>query len=111
MESSRPFTVIPFGAPGSGKSNLCNILVGQPGKFYSSKTAASGETKSISYCQAPAFGKSGNKLLQVWDAPGMGELELSLTKIVEDIKTSIGPEMSFDAAVIVVKVQDYRATA
>jgi hypothetical protein len=41
----------------------------------------------------------------------MGDLELMLGKIVEDIKSSIGPEMSFDAAVIVVKVQDYRATA
>jgi replication-associated recombination protein RarA len=57
MESSRAFSIIPFGAPGSGKSNLCNILVGQPGKFKASKTAASGETKKISFCEAPAFGK------------------------------------------------------
>jgi adenylate kinase family enzyme len=47
MESSRPFSLIPFGAPGSGKSNLCNLLVGQPGIFKASKTALSGETKKI----------------------------------------------------------------
>ena len=42
MESSRPFTLIPFGAPGSGKSLLCNFLVGKPDSFKSTKTAASG---------------------------------------------------------------------
>jgi hypothetical protein len=57
MESSRAFSIIPFGAPGSGKSNLCNMLVGQPGKFKSLKTAASGVTKKLSFCDAPAFGK------------------------------------------------------
>jgi hypothetical protein len=33
------------------------MLVGQPGKFKASKTAASGETKKVSFCEAPAFGK------------------------------------------------------
>jgi GTPase Era involved in 16S rRNA processing len=44
MESSSsiPYSIIPFGAPGSGKSNLCNILVGKKDKFISSKTAESG---------------------------------------------------------------------
>ena len=111
MESSRPYSLIPFGAPGSGKSNLCNFFVGQPGRFKASKTADSGETKKISFCLAPAFGKIGNKALQVWDAPGMGDLNHYLELIVRDIKTSIGPETPFDAAIIVVKIQDYRASA
>lgn len=74
MESSRPFSLIPFGAPGSGKSNLCNFLAGKPGIFKSSKTANTGETKKVQFFLGPAFGKSGNKVLQVWDAPGQGDL-------------------------------------
>jgi hypothetical protein len=41
----------------------------------------------------------------------VGDLKLSLNDIVQDIKKSIGPEVPFDAAIVVVKAQDYRATA
>lgn len=111
VESSRPFSIIPFGAPGTGKSNLCNILIGKPGAFKSSATSGGGETKKISCYEAPAFGKKGNKLLQVWDAPGVGDIELSLIEIVNEIKTRIGKDTIFDAALIVLKAQDYRASA
>lgn len=111
MESSRPLSIIPFGAPGSGKSNLLNFLVGQPGFFKSSKNSSSGETKKISFCYAQVIGKSGIKIIQAWDAPGMGDLERSLNAIVEEIKATIGPEMLFDALIMVVKATDYRASA
>ncbi len=78
MDSTRPYTIIPFGQCGTGKSNLLNILIGIPNKFKSSKTAASGETKVIGSHQGPAFGQQGNKLLKVYDAPGVGDMELSL---------------------------------
>jgi predicted GTPase len=36
--------MIPFGAPGAGKSNLLNMLVGIAGRFASSSSACSGLT-------------------------------------------------------------------
>ncbi|TNV72682.1 hypothetical protein FGO68_gene346 [Halteria grandinella] len=110
MEIQRPYTLIPFGAPGVGKSNLLNMLVGK-NRFKSSRTASSGETKEIGSEIAPALGKPGNKQIQVFDAPGVGDMELSLLNIVADIKASIqSNETTFDAAIIVIKIFDYRAS-
>lgn len=105
-----PFTIIPFGSPGTGKSRILNCLIGKPDRFKSSQTPASGETKKISFEEGPAFGESGAKNLKVFDAPGVGDMELSLDQIVADIKSSIGSQTKFDAALIVIKVFDYRAT-
>jgi ribosome biogenesis GTPase A len=41
--------MIPFGAPGAGKSNLMNKLIGIEGRFESSNEVTSGVTKEISY--------------------------------------------------------------
>lgn len=76
--SSRPYSLIPFGPPGAGKSNLCNLLVGEQSRFKSSNTAESGQTQNISFFEAPAFGVFGKKRLQVWDAPGVGDFNISL---------------------------------
>jgi len=59
MQSSRPITIIPFGAPGAGKSNLNNKLIGQV-RFKASSAAVTGVTTHISYHTCPAFGKPGN---------------------------------------------------
>lgn len=111
MESNQKiYSVIPFGAPGSGKSHLNNALIGAT-KFKASRTAASGETKEISCHTGPALGKPGNKMLQVFDAPGVGDLELSLLQIVADIKNKIVQKQeTFDAALMVIKLFDYRAS-
>lgn len=110
MQISKPYTIIPFGAPGVGKSCILNALIGS-NKFKSSKTAASGETKEFSNFTGPALGKHGNKLIQLFDAPGVGDMELSLYNIVEDIRRSIqSKDTTFDAALIVIKIFDYRAT-
>ena len=108
--SPRPLTLIPFGSPGAGKSNLLNKLIGQAKRFESSRCANSGLTKSISFEQGPAFGREGNPLLRVYDAPGVGDFNIPLPQIVADIKVSIGSKQLFDAALIVVKMTDYRAT-
>lgn len=70
--------MIPLGAPGAGKSNLLNKLAGQEGRFKSSRSAASGVTQNISYHQGPAFGREGNVLLRVYDAPGVGDLNIPM---------------------------------
>ena len=106
----RPITLIPFGSPGAGKSNLLNKLIGKEGRFESSRATNSGLTKNISYEQGPAFGKPGNPLLRVYDAPGVGDFNIPLPQIVADIKVSIGSKQHFDAALVVVKMTDYRAT-
>ncbi|TNV80944.1 hypothetical protein FGO68_gene1750 [Halteria grandinella] len=86
------------------------MLVGK-NRFKSSRTADSGETKEIGSEIAPALGKPGNKQIQVFDAPGVGDMELSLINIVADIKASIqSNETTFDAALIVIKIFDYRAS-
>ena len=108
--ATRPFTLIPFGSPGAGKSNLLNKLIGQAKRFESSRSATSGLTKNISFEQGPAFGKEGYPLLRVYDAPGVGDFNIPLPQIVADIKVSIGSKQLFDAALIVVKMTDYRAT-
>lgn len=73
MQSTRPMTLITLGAPGVGKSNVLNKLVGQI-KFKSSASAASGVTKKISHHIAPAFGKQGNLMIKVFDPPGVTNL-------------------------------------
>ena len=110
MQHSKPYTIIPFGAPGSGKSHVLNKLIGHE-EFQSSQSAASGVTKEIKSYTGPAFGQAGKKRLQAFDAPGVGDMELSLQQIVDDIKASIqSTETTFDAALIVLKIFDYRAT-
>jgi hypothetical protein len=59
MHNSRPITIIPLGAPGAGKSNVNNKLIGQD-RFESSSSAVSGVTRNISHHTCPAFGKPGN---------------------------------------------------
>lgn len=71
MDSNQPFTIIPFGSGGTGKSNVLNMLIAKPGRFKSSKTCASGETKIIGFEVGPALGKPGSKQLKVFDAPGV----------------------------------------
>jgi len=90
VEARKYFTLIPFGAPGNGKSNLLNKMIGREGEFKSSKTAGSGETKFIKSVKGPAFGMQGQKLINVFDAPGVGDMELSILQLVADIRGSIG---------------------
>ena len=110
MRSSRPKTLIPFGAPGAGKSNVLNKLIGMEGRFKSSRSAVSGLTQNITYEQGPAFGKAGNPLLRVYDTPGVGDFNIPMPMIVADIKTNIGSSQCFDAALVVLKMTDYRAS-
>jgi GTP-binding protein EngB required for normal cell division len=105
----RPFTMIPFGAPGVGKSNLLNKLLGRYA-FESSSEVTSGVTKDISFGQGPAFGIEGNPLLRVYDLPGVGDIELPTAQIIYDIKRKIGTEQEIDAALVVVKLTDVRTS-
>ena len=78
VEARKFYTMIPFGGGGVGKSNFLNKMIGKEGEFKSSKTAASGETKFIKSVKGPAFGEQGQKLINVFDAPGVGDMELSI---------------------------------
>ena len=46
-------------------------------------------------------------MLKIYDAPGVGDINLPLTTIVADIKVSIGSN-NIDASLFVIKAQDYR---
>jgi len=49
-------------------------------------------------------------LVRLYDAPGVADLELPLAEIINDIKENIGHTQNFDAAMIVLKMTDYRAS-
>jgi len=44
VEERRPYTIIPFGASRTGKSNLLNKIIGKEGEFKYSKELHAGET-------------------------------------------------------------------
>ncbi|TNV82706.1 hypothetical protein FGO68_gene15377 [Halteria grandinella] len=100
-------TIIPFGAPGVGKSNVLNKLIGKP-YFYSSSSCASGVTKKIKFHTAKAFGQENP--ITVCDAPGVGDMELSLKQMIIDLQSGIGTDTSFDLALMVLKASDTRTT-
>ena len=102
--------MIPFGAPGVGKSNLMNKLIGKEGRFVSSSEVTSGVTKNISFEQGPAFGIEGNPLLRVYDVPGVGDMDLPVIDIVDDIKANFRSKQNIDAALVVLKITDYRTS-
>ena len=99
--------MIPFGAPGSGKSTVLNGLAGIPGHFKNTQTTASGQTQEIKSFEGPAFGIRSNPVIKIYDAPGVGDINLPLSQIVADIKVSIGSN-NIDASLFVIKAQDYR---
>ncbi|CDW72080.1 UNKNOWN [Stylonychia lemnae] len=101
-------TLIPFGAPGSGKSCILNLLCGIQGKFLSSKTARSGCTQNIDFIECQAFGSHPSINLKLYDGPGVGDFKICLDQIVLDIKLKIGHSQTFDGALIVIKSTDYR---
>jgi GTP-binding protein EngB required for normal cell division len=103
----RPLAIIPFGAPGAGKSTILNGLAGIPGYFKNTNTCEPGQTKEIKSFEGPAFGISTNPLLKIYDAPGVGDITLPLSKIVDDIKNTIGSN-NIDASLFVIRAQDYR---
>ena len=76
----------------------------------SSSAVTSGVTKKISFEEGPAFGIKGNPLLRVYDFPGVGDTELLMIDIIDDIKNSIGSKRNIDAALVVLKITDYRTS-
>jgi GTP-binding protein EngB required for normal cell division len=78
MQEQRPLAIIPFGGAGSGKSTVLNGLAGTPDYFKSSKTSASGQTQEIKRFEGPAFGLASNPLLRIYDAPGVGDINIPL---------------------------------
>ncbi len=103
------FSLIPFGGPGTGKSNLLNTICGIRGRFKSSKTTEGGETKRISFLDCQTFGRQ-SPLLRIFDFAGFGDPDLSVLEIIADIKITIKTQ-SFDTVLLVIKSSDYRASA
>jgi hypothetical protein len=46
--------------------------------------------------------------IKVYDVPGVGDIELPLSEIIEEISKKIGSYQVFDAALLVIKSTDYR---
>jgi len=90
MESREILSLILFGASGAGKSTVASAFAGVPGIFKSSKTAMTGETKKVKFVDANALGRSHNRKLRICDTPGVGDMELALREIVNDITQNIG---------------------
>ena len=104
-------TIIPFGAPGAGKSLMANLLVcGKvAGPFQSSQSTQSGLTRIITSAEGHAFNNASYRRVKVFDIPGIGDTNLELTKITDEIRVKCGTQ-KFDACIIVVKATDYRVT-
>lgn len=47
-------------------------------------------------------------MIRAYDTPGVGDIELPLSIIAEDIKKTIGFDRNFDAALLVLRSTDYR---
>lgn len=71
-------TLIPFGAPGAGKSLVANLLVcgKADGPFQSSQSTQSGLTRTISLAEGPAFNNASYRRVKVFDIPGIGDQNL-----------------------------------
>jgi GTP-binding protein EngB required for normal cell division len=110
MQSKPAITMIPYGGPGVGKSCLLNTLCGMPGHFKSSSSAATGVTKKIGCVECMALGNHPSIRLKLFDAPGVGDFELTLDQIILDIKLSIGHDQGIDCALVVIQSTDYRIT-
>jgi len=76
-EELRPLSLIPFGAPGVGKSNILNKLLNKE-IFVSTSSATTGVTKTIRFETGYALGIPNAIRLIVCDAPGVGDLKMSL---------------------------------
>ncbi|TNV80984.1 hypothetical protein FGO68_gene2489 [Halteria grandinella] len=105
----RPLTLIPFGAPGVGKSNVLNILIGRA-IFVSNASAASGLTRSIRSQTAFALGDPTLIQLTVYDAPGVGDLQISIQQMILELQSGVGTTVSFDVTLMVFKASDTRIT-
>ncbi|TNV80945.1 hypothetical protein FGO68_gene1751 [Halteria grandinella] len=105
----RPLTIIPFGAPGVGKSNVLNVLIGKL-IFVSNASAASGVTRIIRSETGFALGVPTSIKLTVYDAPGVGDLQISIQQMILDLEGGIGKTVSFDVTLMVFKASDTRIT-
>ena len=75
MESAqRPLNLIAIGAPGVGKSHFGNTIIGAPGHFKSSRSSASGLTKSISKETRNLFGDASLPTVTWYESPGVGDM-------------------------------------
>ncbi len=75
---STPHNLIAIGAPGVGKSNFGNTIVGVPGHFKSGKSTQSGLTKTISSLTKNLFGDPNLPTVTWYDSPGVGDLQLPM---------------------------------
>ena len=78
----------------------------------SSNKVTTGVTKEISSFTGPAFGieENGYPLLKVYDLPGVGDPKLPIALFIDDINRKIGSNQKIDAALIVLKLTDYRTS-
>ena len=104
-------TLIPFGAAGSGKSTVANLIVcgKAAGPFPSGQSTQSGLTRTITSAEGHAFNNASYRKVKVFDIPGIGDHNMELTKVTDEIRAKCGTQ-KFDACIIVVKATDYRVT-
>lgn len=108
--SEKPYTILPLGTPGVGKSNLCNKLIGEEGKFKSFYETSSESTYYISSATGPALGIAGNQEIKIYDTPGVGDVNINYETFIKEIQEKIPHSETIDAAIMVIKSTDYRVS-
>ncbi|TNV78787.1 hypothetical protein FGO68_gene77 [Halteria grandinella] len=90
---------------------MCNILAtgrADADTFESSKSCDAGVTQEVQVLQAHAFGNRANRLLEIYDIPGIYELGKSVANSYKALTQKISDGKAFDAVAIVYKSSDYR---
>jgi GTP-binding protein EngB required for normal cell division len=83
MQSSKPITIIGFGGPGVGKSNLMNFTIHgyASNHFKSSSSCQTGVTQKIQVGEGTALGMPHQRRVKVVDLPGLGDPKIDLDNI------------------------------
>ena len=92
-----------IGPPGVGKSYLGNTAIGKLNHFKCGKSSETGITQKIESYSGHFFDDPACIRIRWWETAGMGDPNIPILKIIEDIRNSVGQEVNLDAILLVMK--------
>lgn len=87
-----PYTIVPFGGSGVGKSTLCNYLLNgnTEEKFKATETTEGSETREVTYFDGDALGDpSLKKKVRIFDVPGLFSPDLPIAEWAESVRDGV----------------------
>lgn len=106
-----PYVIVPFGGPGTGKSNICNFFINgkESDTFKASDATTGSETRTVKSAEAWALGdQSTKKKVKVYDVPGFGASDLPLEELAGEIMKTIGPKEKIDVVLLIINIMTPR---